>query len=123
MPTILVVEDEAPIAQMIVAVLSDAGFKVVVAGNGAEALACLTSFRLELILSDIMMPIMDGRELCKRLHSHPEHSSIPIVLMSAAYSSIKLDGCNYAAILKKPFVVEELLATVRQTIGEAPVGP
>lgn len=121
MRTILVVEDELPIAEMVVAILTDAGYKVIVAGNGQEALACLEGVRPDLVLSDIMMPVMDGRELCKRLHAHPEHSSIPIVLMSAAYSSVNLDGCSHAAFLKKPFAVEALLTTLRQTIGERPV--
>lgn len=112
MHTILVVEDEWPIAEIVVDILSDAGHKVVVAGNGHEALACLESLRPDVILSDIMMPSMDGRELCNRLQAHPEHSSIPVVLMSAAHSSISLNGCKFDAFLSKPFAVEELIESV-----------
>ena len=118
MQTILVVEDELPIKEIITAILSDAGHKVVVAGNGQEALQCLQSERPDLILSDIMMPVMDGRELCKRLQVHPVYSSIPVILMSAAYGSVNLDGCKHAAFLKKPFEVTELLAAVSHTIGQ-----
>ena len=118
MPTILVVEDELPISDIIISILSIADYRVVVARNGQEALVCLEGERPDLILSDIMMPVMDGRDLCKKLHAHPEHSSIPVVLMSAAYTSINLDGCKHSAFLKKPFAVDELLSTVSNTISE-----
>lgn len=121
MQTILVVEDELPIAEIIIAILGYAGYKVVVVGNGQEALACLEGVRPDLILSDIMMPVMDGRELCKRLQAHPAHSSIPLVLMSAAHNPNNLDGCKHAAFLRKPFIVEELLEAVSKTIGKGPV--
>jgi len=112
MQTILVVEDDSSIAEIVVALLSDEGYKLVVAGNGQEALMYLEESRADLILSDVMMPVMDGRELCKRLNSHSEHSSIPVILMSSAYNPKILDGCRYAAFLRKPFVIEEMLKTV-----------
>jgi two-component system alkaline phosphatase synthesis response regulator PhoP len=118
MQTILVVEDELPIAELIAVILGHAGYQTLVAGNGQEAVTCLDAGRPDLILSDIMMPIMDGRELCKRLHAHPEHSSIPVVLMSAAYSSVNLDGCKHAGFLRKPFGAEELLQAVANILGE-----
>jgi CheY-like chemotaxis protein len=71
MQTILVVEDELPIAELIAVILGYAGYQTLVAGNGQEAFAYLDAGRPDLILSDIMMPVMDGRELCKRLHAHP----------------------------------------------------
>jgi len=119
MPTVLVVEDELPISDLIISILSFADYRVVVARNGQEALVWLDEGEhLDLILSDIMMPVMDGRELCKKLHAHPRHSSIPIILMSAAYTSSNLDGCRHSAFLKKPFSVDELLSAVSNTISE-----
>ena len=85
---------------------------MIVAGNGQEALVCLEDVRPDLILSDIMMPVMDGRELCRKLRAHPEYRSIPVVLMSAAHSASKLADCRPAAFLRKPFAFDELLATV-----------
>ncbi|MGA7731281.1 MAG: response regulator [Chloroflexia bacterium] len=120
MQTILVVEDELPIAEIVTAILGYTGYQTVVAGNGQEALACLKSTRPDLILSDIMMPIMDGRELCKRLQVHPEHNAIPVVLMSAAYGSVNLDGCKHVAFLKKPFDVEHLLMTLSDILDQDP---
>ncbi|HYP40549.1 MAG TPA: response regulator [Chloroflexia bacterium] len=121
MQTILVVEDELPIAEMVIAILGYAGYKVVVVGNGQEALASLEDLRPDLILSDIMMPVMDGRELCKRLQAHPEHNSIPLVLMSAVHNPNNLDGCKHAEFVKKPFTVEELLDAVSKIIDEGSV--
>lgn len=118
MQTILVVEDELPIAELIAVILGYAGYQTLVAGNGQEAFAYLDAGHPDLILSDIMMPVMDGRELCKRLHAHREHSSIPVVLMSAAYSSINLDGCKHVGFLRKPFGAEELLQAVANILGE-----
>jgi two-component system alkaline phosphatase synthesis response regulator PhoP len=119
MPIILVVEDELPISEIISTILSSVDYQVLVARNGQEALVCLDEGeRPDLILSDIMMPVMDGRELCKKLQAHPGHSSIPVILMSTALTSINLDGCKHSAFLKKPFAVDELLSKVSNTISE-----
>jgi CheY-like chemotaxis protein len=116
--TILIVEDEQAIAEMLAAILEETDYQVVTAGNGQEALKRLETTSPDLILSDIMMPVMDGRTLCKKLQAHPIYNSIPIVLMSAAYDSIsRLDGTP-APFLKKPFGLQELLDTVSDIIGE-----
>jgi two-component system alkaline phosphatase synthesis response regulator PhoP len=117
MQTILVVEDERDIEELLVAILEYAGYRIVTAGNGQEALECLETARPALILSDVMMPVMDGRELCKRLQSHADHRSIPILLMSAAYRAASLDGCKPAAFLKKPFETIELIEVVKKVLG------
>jgi two-component system alkaline phosphatase synthesis response regulator PhoP len=119
MQTILVVEDELPIADLLVVVLEDAGYRSILTTNGQEALSRLESLRPDLILSDIMMPVMDGRELCKRLQAHPKHSSIPVVLMSSAFTAMNLDGCAQKAFLKKPFQVDELVKTLYTVLAES----
>ncbi len=117
MQTILVVEDEPPIVQVLTAVLEEEGYLVATASNGHEALAYLADARPDLILSDMMMPRMGGAELCKQLHADPKYRAIPLVLMSSTYRLVQLDGCVYAAFVQKPFGVDELLATVRQVLG------
>ena len=119
MQTILVVEDEVDILQVVVAILEYAGYRIVTASNGLEALAYLETTRPALTLSDVMMPVMDGRELCKRLHAHSQHSSIPVVLMSAAYKPVLLEGYKPAAFLKKPFEATELIELVNKVLGVA----
>ncbi len=122
MQTILVVEDELLIAEIAVDILESEGYRTVVASNGQEALTRLEKLRPDLILSDVMMPVMDGRELCKRLQAHPEQSSIPLVLMSAAYSPALLDDCKYRAFLRKPFDFTELVSAVTTVLAEPSSG-
>jgi two-component system, OmpR family, alkaline phosphatase synthesis response regulator PhoP len=117
--TILIVEDERAIAEMLAAILEESDYQVVIAGNGQEALTRLETTRPDLILSDIMMPIMDGRTLCKKLRAHPTYNSIPVVLMSAAYDSVSRSDGTPTAFLKKPFGLQELLTTVSDVIEEA----
>lgn len=113
MQTILVVEDESLIADLLAEILGDEGYKVIKAGDGQEALRALEAVRPNLILSDIMMPVMDGRELYSRLQAHPEYHTIPLVLMSSAYTSIRLSDYKLAAFIRKPFDIEDLLRTLR----------
>lgn len=125
MQTILVVEDEQDIQELIVIILGYTGYQVVTADNGQEALTYLATNRPDLILSDVMMPVMDGRELFERLSVHPEHNSIPVVLMSSVHSvlrSIRMDGRRPAAVISKPFEAEELMGTVSRVLGEGSAG-
>lgn len=82
--TILVVEDEKPIREAIAIFLELDGYRVIVATNGAQALDAIAEERPDVILCDVMMPILDGRELCRRLKQDKATMSIPIILMSAA---------------------------------------
>ena len=115
--TILVVDDELPVVDIVEAILEYAGYQVLTAGDGREALACLDKHKVDLVLSDMMMPVMDGRELCKRIEAHPEHRAIPIVLMSATHSAARLDGCKHAAFVQKPFDTTGLLTAVEAILG------
>jgi CheY-like chemotaxis protein len=116
--TILVVDDEQPVVVVVAGVLEYAGYQVLTAGNGKEALAYLEKGKVDLVLSDMMMPVMDGTELCRRIAADAAFSSIPFVLMSATHTVARLDGCKYAAFLKKPFDVQELLRAVASVLGE-----
>jgi CheY-like chemotaxis protein len=122
MGVVLVVDDEEEIVRVIGFILSDRGHTVVEAGNGQEALAYLekgqgTDRLPDLILSDVMMPLMDGLELCRQVRAEPGFSTIPVVLMSAARDPTKLDNVGNAAFLRKPFEIEDLLATVSRVLS------
>jgi CheY-like chemotaxis protein len=99
-------------------VLKYEGYQVLTAGNGKEALACLGLAKVDLVLSDVMMPGMDGKELGRRLAADPAHRSIPFVVMSAMYNVAQFDGCNPTAFIRKPFDVEQLLNVVARVLGE-----
>jgi CheY-like chemotaxis protein len=83
MPTILVVEDELDVATMIGTVLEDEGYEVILARHGREALDILAARRPDLVLSDLMMPVMDGYALLAAMQANFEWQSIPLVLVSA----------------------------------------
>lgn len=112
--TLLVVEDNAEMRKFLQRVLS--GFyKVLVASNGVEALEVLRTSVVNLIVSDIMMPEMDGLELCNRVKSDLEFSHIPVVLLTAKTSlQSKMDGLNAGAdaYVEKPFSMEYLKLSI-----------
>jgi len=118
MKTILVVDDDFAIAELLEAVLVGEGYEVVTANNGQEALACLGITRPDVVLCDVMMPVLDGRELCRRMQTMPAYRAIPIVLMSAASTIFHDDDCDFAALLAKPFDLDVVLNTVTQVISK-----
>ncbi len=108
---ILVVDDEPAIRELIVAVLEDEGYEAIGAGSGSRALELLPMERPDLVLMDIMMPEMDGREALRRMREQPDLAGIPVVMMSAAFAPDRI-GHPVSAFLSKPFDLDHLLDTV-----------
>lgn len=116
MTLILVVDDEFSIVEMLSAVLEEEGYEVMTASNGQEGLRLLQNTLPALVISDIMMPILDGLELCRRMQADGRLKFIPVVLMSAARTTSYLKECKYAALLKKPFGLSEMLQMVARLV-------
>lgn len=112
MTTILVVDDEASIVQLLSMLLEEEGYRVVTAHNGQEGLEHLATAQPALVLCDVMMPVLDGRELCRKMGSDPRYRSIPIILMTAVSKAFNASDCNCAALLTKPFELDDVLAVV-----------
>lgn len=112
MRLILVVDDERAIVQMLRMFLEDEGYQVMTAHNGEEGLRCLEKVRPAIILCDLMMPVLDGRQLCRRLQSDPHYRAIPFILMSAVAKAVNQIDCHYAAVLVKPFNLDDVLNTI-----------
>jgi PAS domain S-box-containing protein len=116
---IMIVEDEVMVRSLIETVLAGKGFEIVTAGNGAEALARLESFEVDLIITDMVMPGMTGQELAARaLQIHPE---VKILYMSGySASAIQSDGVldEGTLFLEKPFKTRILLEHVAQLLGQ-----
>ena len=111
---VLVVDDNADMRSYVTRVL-DRRFRTRAAGNGAEALAAIAERRPDLVVSDIMMPEVDGYELVRRLRADERHADLPVMLLTAqAGSRSELRGVNVGAddYLVKPFSADELLARV-----------
>ncbi len=116
---ILVVEDEPSIAEIIRTLLEEQGYRVLDAYNGQEALNLLDKLEEppDLILTDMMMPHIDGREMLRRLQVNPAYATIPIIIMSAATVVNSLVNIRYNFFLQKPFDIDTLLNNVNKIIG------
>jgi CheY-like chemotaxis protein len=112
MPTVLIVEDDRPICDMLTDILEDAGYTVVAAVNGRRALDRLATLIPDLIITDIMMPEMDGLELCAAVQAKPHLAGIPVIVMSAGSQQPLRAQCRCAAFLAKPFHMTTLVTMV-----------
>ncbi len=112
---ILVAEDEDGTLVLITTVLTYAGYTVIGARDGLEALLRAREAAPDLVLLDVMMPGMDGREVCRRMSNDPELTGVPVILESSADErDIDWRGCGAVAFLRKPFSVRELPDLVRR---------
>ncbi len=119
MKTILVAEDEDPVADMLVDMLEGEGYHVVRTSNGRETLDLLPRVKPALILCDVMMPLLDGLAVGRKLQSNPAYRAIPLVFVTALdYRALPTD-VPYAAFIAKPFDVDMLLSIVGRLIGPA----
>jgi CheY-like chemotaxis protein len=124
MPEILVVEDDEAIRGLVSEVLRDDGYEVSEAANGAEALEYVNNHRPDLIVLDLMMPVMDGWAFVERCRVNPGCSDVPIVVTSASHdlpkTAERLRSYGVRTCLAKPFDVDGLLALVERYAPSAP---
>ena len=119
-PVVLYVEDELPLHRLIGFWLEEAGFQVVFATDGVEALEIVRSDRPDLVITDAMMPRMTGDELVEAMKSDPDLADIPIVMATAAASPLRVTrmlqrGCT--AVLGKPLDEDSFVRAAKQALG------
>lgn len=114
-PTVLVVDDEPSIVDLLCEFLEEAGYRALLARNGRSALAIARRERPALVITDRNMPGIDGVEVLRRLRSSPVTSNIPVVIMSSTRPSI--EGAERVPFLAKPFDLDDMLATVATYAG------
>jgi DNA-binding response OmpR family regulator len=118
MTTILVVDDEFLVADILTFALEDEGFVVVRASNGRKGLDVFLRDHPSLVITDFMMPAMNGLELARAIRKQPEGESLPIILMSGAQAEIaRQHGPLFAAVFDKPFNVGRLVEAVTGLVG------
>ena len=121
MKTILVVDDEFGIADTLSSILTDEGFRVVVAMNGEQGLARMAEVMPDLVLVDFMMPVMSGPEMVREMRASADLSAIPVVMMSAVAEAMVREECEFTAFLRKPFDLEALLKIITSLVGQAEI--
>ena len=115
--TILVVEDQEDNRQILRDLLGNAGYEMLEAENGEEALTAVAKQRPDLILMDIQLPIMDGYEATRRIKADPDTKGIPIIVvtsyaLSGDESKARAAGCD--AYVTKPYSPRALLAKIKE---------
>jgi CheY-like chemotaxis protein len=120
MPKILVVDDEAEVRNVVVAILKQAGYDVVVAEYGLSGYSKAQSEDPDLVLLDLMMPVVDGFEVLGRLKENPSTSSIPVIILTAKIDAASERACmqlGAADYIKKPWGPHELQDRIGMALG------
>jgi CheY-like chemotaxis protein len=116
-PSILIVEDEYGLAEVLRDMLTEHGYQVSVAINGRLALEVLREREVHLVLTDAMMPVMDGPELARAMRADDQHRRIPIVMMTSLPAAVPSTPSLYEAVLGKPFTPDALLTLLGTYVG------
>jgi CheY-like chemotaxis protein len=119
MARILVVDDEPPLRDLLAECLAEEGHTVLTTADGLAALDLLAKHTMDLVLTDVMMPRLDGFGLVRQLRAAPRLRSIPVILMSAVANQAAPD-LDEVSVLTKPFDLDTLLRTVEAGLGNRP---
>lgn len=120
MSTILIVDDEYLIAEILSFALEDEGYLTVTAGSGQKALSVLDRERPQLIITDYMMPGMNGIEFAEAARANKQFENVPIILMSGAQAHLGVSRPDlFAAVYEKPFEIEVMVHNVKRLLNGA----
>jgi CheY-like chemotaxis protein len=118
--TVIYIEDEPAVQRLVSFWLEDAGFRVLLAGDGAAGLELVRAERPDLVVTDALMPVMTGDQLVEALQDDPALRDIPIIMATAAASPLRVSrmkalGCR--AVIAKPLDETSFLATVADALA------
>ena len=122
MTKILVVDDEQGVLDLLVDNLSGDGYDVITATNGASALVLIYRERPDVVLLDLMIPVVNGYEVLRELRRNPTTKKLPVILLTAVspaegeQAAIQLGANHY---MTKPWKVGSILQVIRDALGEA----
>lgn len=117
--TILTADDSASVRQMVAFTLKGAGYQVIEASDGEDALSKLDRSKVHMVITDLNMPKLDGIGLIKKVRSNPKYRFIPIIMLTTeSQASKKQDGRKAGATgwIVKPFKPDQLLAVVKKVL-------
>ncbi|MBC7714602.1 MAG: response regulator [Rhizobacter sp.] len=110
--TILLVDDEKDILVALKELLEMEGYVVITAGNGKTGLQMYNDFKPDLIITDIMMPVMNGHEMIKLIREEPHLSQVPIIVMSSVISLASAVDPQWNYFIRKPSGIDDLLKVI-----------
>lgn len=114
---VLIIDDEGDLVELLVLRLAESGFLVDVALNGKKGMKKVKSFKPDVILLDIMMPEMDGWQVCSTLRDNPENDHIKVVMFSAHRENLKkAKEVGADQVILKPFNIQELIAALKSPV-------
>ena len=117
MRTVLVIDDEWAIAEVLEALLTDEGYRVIVAQDGRHGLERAAEWPPDVIMLDFMMPVMDGPMTLAALKANPATASVPVILMSSLpETTVAERSRGYTAFLRKPFRIMTVLDAVEAAL-------
>jgi CheY-like chemotaxis protein len=122
MATLLVIEDEAPLRANLVRLLTAEGYRVVTAADGDEGIRRAREHQPDLVICDILMPLVDGYGVLATLRSRPETAATPFIFLTASADKEDLErGLQSGAndYVTKPFKIADLLAAIRRRLPAA----
>ncbi len=122
MATVLVVDDDRDIRELVAMKLKLDGIEVLEAANGRIALEVLEQHHVDLVVLDLMMPVMDGIEACRAIREREEWKNLPIIMLTARAQSDDVElgfGIGATDYVAKPFSPRELLSRVRGTLARS----
>jgi len=117
---IMTVDDSVSVRMMVGFSLKGAGFEIVEAVNGIDALLKLDEHDISMVVADVNMPEMDGIEFVRKMRQHPKHKFTPVVMLTTeSHESMKTKGREAGATgwIVKPFKPDQLLNVVRKVLG------
>jgi CheY-like chemotaxis protein len=121
--TILVVDDEFGIAEVLEALLTDAGHRVLTAMNGKHGLQRLAEIAPDMVFLDYMMPVMDGPSMLRAMQATPAYQPIPVIMMSSLpEAAVAAAAAGYRAFLRKPFMLRSVTEIIDQVLGTGRAG-
>ncbi len=121
--TVLVVDDEFDLSSTLAALLEGEGYHTATCSDGRAALDLLAASRPDLVLMDVMLPVMSGLEVLRTMKQTPGLDGVPVVLMSAVAPAVRREDYGWRAFLRKPFSFDTLVRTVGGLIGKPERAP
>jgi DNA-binding response OmpR family regulator len=118
---VLIVDDETNIVISLEFLMEQAGYELRIAPNGREALEEIAAFKPDLILLDVMMPHINGFDVCRRIRENPAWQNIKIIMLTAKGREVEMAkglALGADAYITKPFSTKELLAQVRHILED-----